>query len=115
MEKTLPIGSRQEFLNKDLSVSLSAMIGYYVRATTWNDKLAKEDKFDNAVIDFNITSCYKKLELDFDVYTKADLQNSLNKLDTIISVCTDMRADLIKLYRVIKEGKAYSKELEKEK
>jgi len=115
MEKEQFIGTRREFLNEDYLTSLTAMIGYSIKMQTWHDELIKEGLFDNVDIYFNITSCIKKLDLDFSIKTKEDMRNSLYKLDTIISVCTAMKEDLKKARLLINEGIKRRKELDDKK
>lgn len=113
MEKSLHVGTKREFLNEDPSVSLTAMVGYSVKVDTWNRELIKEGLFDNAEIEFSMTSCNKKLTLDFDISTKERMQNSLYKLDTIISVCKSMRKDLKEARLIVNQGVKRREELDK--
>ena len=93
-EKEQFIGGKREFLNERLFASLSAMIGYCIKVYTWNQDLVKEGLFDSSEIAFDMSSCFKKLSLDFEIDTKEQMKNSLSKLDTIIDVCQAMKTDL---------------------
>lgn len=118
METNKNIGTRREFLNEDFLTSLTAMIGYSVKVTSWNRELVKEGLFDNAEIEFSMTSCHKKLDLDFSIDSKEDMRNALYKLDTIISVCTSMKKDLKEARLIVNQGVKRREELdnlEKEK
>ncbi len=104
MSKELDIGMRREFLNEDLIVSLSAMIGYSIQVSSWSEQLEKEGMYNHADIVFNMSNCTRKIDLDFDISTKELMRNSLYKLDTIISVCESMKADLKKARLLVNEG-----------
>lgn len=104
MEKTVNIGTKREFLNEPFSTSLTAMIGYSIKVYTWNEELVKEGLFDTTEIDFSLTSCNKKLDLDFEIDSKENMKNSLVKLNTIISVCEDMKKHLKEARLLVKKG-----------
>lgn len=114
MSKKQVIGVRREFLNEDYNVSLSSMVGYSVVVSTWNSSLKEEELFDQADINFVMASCYKKLDLEFNVDSEEHLQNSLHKLQTIIDVCEAMKVDLNKAHAIVKIGIERIEEIEKE-
>lgn len=110
MEKTLPIGTKREFLNEDYLVSVNSMIGYSIKLLAWTPELIEKDLYEDASINFSITNCNRIMDLDFSIYTKEEMRNSLYKLDTIINVCQSMKEDLKKARIPLREGL-----LEKEK
>ena len=115
MEKTLSIGAKREFLNEDYLVSVNSMIGYSIKLSAWTPELVEKGLYENAIINFSLSSCNKIIDLDFDIDTKEEMRNSLHKLDTIITVCQAMKEDLKKGREILREGLLAKEGILKEK
>ena len=113
-KKTNKVACGRDFLNLPFHVSTSSNISYKVEVYTYNQELEKQEKYDNYDIGFSISDCNKKIELDFEVGTEDDLRNSLNKLDTIIKNCEEMKSAIITASKLVQEGREYLKTLSEE-
>ena len=107
------IGSRREFLNEDLDVSMTSMVGYRIELYSYNDDCVKKGLYDSNNITFNISDCSRSISLDFSTTTKEYMKNSIDKIDTIIDVLKDFRADLKKARLEVRKGVELKKLREK--
>lgn len=109
--------SRREFLNLPFKTSINSMIGYQIKldSTSWgNDE--SEKILDNAYVDFKMSDCNSFLELDFPIHGEGSMENSIHKIDTMISVLKSLKKDIRKAKIIVEKGKVKRKKFnEKDK
>lgn len=101
----------RNFLNKD-EESLSA-IKSSVEISTFRKDLAKKDLYDDAYVDFSISDCNKTIHLDFGIDSEKEFDNSIYKINTIISTLTNLKDSLIEAKEIIREGEKVREQIDK--
>ncbi|MCA1799746.1 MAG: hypothetical protein LC650_00445 [Actinobacteria bacterium] len=74
---------RREFLNREGHHTLASIL-----ATILASKKEVKTWMDAEIV---ITDCYRAITLEFDAYDKEDYENSVEKLDKLISTLTEFR------------------------
>ena len=104
----------RDFLNLPFHISTSSNIAYKVEVYSYNQELVKQGKYNDYNIEFSISDCTRKIELDFEIGTEDETRNSINKLDTIIKNCEQMKSAILTASKLVQEGEEYLKTLSEE-
>jgi len=89
---------KKVFLNRDKFNELAA-IGYSIYIS--RGYTTKKARYVNGTL--RITDCDRKIELDLGASTLAEYENTLDKLNRIITICEQAKKDLKKARKQMKK------------
>ena len=110
MKKSDLIYARKEFLNLPGQESVANIVTH-IKIENWGNN---DELYRNTSYTLDITDCTDVIHLSIDHEDEYDRENGLYKLDTLISVLTDFRGELVKEFEIQADLQAKRK-LKKEK
>lgn len=96
MKKSDLVYSRREFLNLPGQESIACIVTHIKRGE-WGQK---NELYRNSEYELTITDCADQAKLNLEHDTEYDRENSLFKVDTLISVLTEFRGELVKEFEI---------------
>jgi hypothetical protein len=91
MNKDKIVFARQAFLNLPGHNSTAAIV-----ASITQGELNEHEDNQTVDVELHISDCNRTISFDFDLYNKAERENALYKVETIISVLTEFRDEIKK-------------------